>query len=73
MPMYNLKEYSNNYSKKYGSLCQSYRDKPDLVNGVIVDFPADNKSALFKFKQEITGKTDNYGKIDVELMVLLNI
>ena len=43
MPMYNLREYSNNYSKKYGSLCQSYRDKPDLVNGVIVDFPADKK------------------------------
>ena len=26
MPMYNLIEYSDNYSKTSGSLCQSYKD-----------------------------------------------
>ena len=29
MPMYNLIEYSNNYSKTSGSLWQYYRDKPN--------------------------------------------
>ena len=29
MPMYNLKEYSDNYAKTSGSLWQYYRDKPN--------------------------------------------
>ena len=29
MPMCNLKEYSNNYSKSSGSLSQCYRDEPN--------------------------------------------
>ena len=54
-------------SKTSGSLKQYYRDEPASVNGVIVNFPADNNnSASFKFKQEITGETDN-----AEIMVLL--
>ena len=43
MPIYNLKEYSDNYSKTSGSLWQCCRDK--LVvnkNGAIVAFNADN-------------------------------
>ena len=32
-----------------------YRDEPALANGIIVDFTAVDNSALFKFKQEITG------------------
>ena len=52
MPMYNLIEYSDSYSKTSGSLCQYYRDEPFLDdNGAIADFPADNNnSASFKFK-----------------------
>ena len=46
MLMYNLREYSNNYSKTSGSLWQYYRNEPALVNVVIVDLFADNKSAL---------------------------
>ena len=57
-PMYNLREYSGNYLKTSGSLWQYYRNEP-----------ADNNSALFKFKQEITGKTDNNGIKDVEVIV----
>ena len=29
MPMYNLIEYSNNYSKTSGSLCKYYKDEPN--------------------------------------------
>ena len=58
MPMYNLIEHSNNYSKTSGSLWQYYRDQPALTDaGAIKNLYADdNKSALFKFKQKITGK-----------------
>ena len=30
MPMYNLIEYSDNYSKTSGSLWQYYRDEPNV-------------------------------------------
>ena len=52
--IYNLIEYSDNYSKTSGSLWQRYRDEPALndVNGTLTDFPGN--SALFKFKQKIT-------------------
>ena len=45
MPMYNLIEYSDNYSKTSGSLWQYYQDKPN-------DNRADSKS--FKSKVKIT-------------------
>ena len=52
MPMYNLIEYSDAYSKKSGRLWQCYGDEPALDdNGNIIDFPQDsNNSASFKFK-----------------------
>ena len=52
MLMYNLIEYSDNYSKTSGSLWQYYRDETFLdLNSAISDFPADdNNSALSKFK-----------------------
>ena len=43
MPIYNLKEYSDNYSKTSGSLWQSCRDKLAVNNnGAIVAFNANN-------------------------------
>ena len=58
MPMYNLTEYSNNYSKTSGSLWQYYKDDPN-------DNIADSKS--FKSKVKITGKNPNNGNTkDVE-------
>ena len=58
MPMYNLIEYSDAYLKTPGSLWQ-YRDDPALN---AIGFPANNNnSALFKFKQQITGQTGNGG------------
>ena len=62
MPMYNLIEYSDNYSKTSGSLWQYYRDEPN--NNL-----ADPES--FKFKVRITGKTNDDNEKDVEIMVPL--
>ena len=45
MPMYNLIEYSDNYSKTSGSLWQYYKDDPN-----------DKNSESFKYKVKITGK-----------------
>ena len=72
MPMYNLIEYSDNYSKTYGSLWHYYSNEPFLGNGAIADFPANNDNhASFKFKTKIAGKTVNYGMKNVKIRVLL--
>ena len=69
MPMYNLIEYSNNYSKTSGSLWQYYKD---IHAGKIVDFTTTNTTDSFKFKTKITGQTNDDGEInDVEIMVIL--
>ena len=50
MSMYNLIEYSNDYSKTSGSLRQYYRDEQALTDaGALNDFPGN--SVLFKFKK----------------------
>ena len=68
IPMYNLIEYSNNYSKTSGSLWQYYKDEPN-------DNLTDSKS--FKSKVKITGSTTadgntKYVKIIVPLKYLSN-
>ena len=63
MPMYNLVEYSDNYSKTYGSLWQYYKDDPN-------DNIAESESVKYKLK--ITGKTPDDGNTkDVEIIVPL--
>ena len=63
MPMYNLIEYSDNYSKTSGSLWQYYKD--DSNNDV-------TESESFKSKVKITGKTPDDGSTkDVEIMIPL--
>ena len=63
MPMYNLIEYSDNYSKTSGSLWQYYKDDP---NENLTD------SESFKYKLKISGKTPNNGNTkDVEIIVPL--
>ena len=73
MPMYNLIEYSDNYSKTSGSLWQYCKDIPAVNNnGDIVDFNGANATDSFNFKTKITGQTDNNRRIDnVEIMVPL--
>ena len=73
MLMYNLIEYSDNYSKTSGSLWQYCKDRPAVNNnGDIVDFNGANATNSFDFKAKITGQTDDDGEINnVEIMVPL--
>ena len=71
MPMYNLIECSDNYSKTSGSLCQYCKEIPAVNNGDIVDFNSPNAIDSFNFKTKITGQINNYGIINVEIMVPL--
>ena len=73
MPMYNLIEYSDTYSKTFGSLWQYCKDIPAVNNnGNIVDFNGANATDSFNSKAKITGQTDDDGEIgNVEIMVPL--
>ena len=79
MPMYNLIEYSDNYSKTSGSLWQCCKEIPAVDdNGNIVAFNGDNDTDSFNFKSKIIGKTaannndgNIAGRVDVEIMVPL--
>ena len=73
MPVYNLIEYSDNYSKTSGSLRHYCKDINAVNNnGDIVDFTDTNTTNSFYFKTKITGQTGNNGRIDnAEIMVPL--
>ena len=65
MPMYNLIEYSDNYSKASGSIWQYYKDEPN-------DNLTDSES--FKSKIKIIGEIPDDGNTkDLEIIVPLNI
>ena len=73
MPMYNLIEYSDNYSDTSGSLWQFKRD--EIINNA--DVTNDNNASSFKYKAGIIDNTENNGtksavKIDVPLKCLSN-
>ena len=71
--MYNLIEYSDNYSKTSGSLSQYCKDIPavDDDDG-IVDFNGANVADSFNFRSKIEDRTNNDGEINnVEIMVPL--
>ena len=72
MPMYNLIEYSDNYSDTSGSLWQFKRDEIEGNNDLTVD-----NSSSFKYKSNIIGNlrqagTKNNAKIVVPLKHLSN-
>ena len=79
MPMYNLIEYSDNYSDISGSLWQFKRhEQPIDNNGPFVNINAENSSS-FKYKSNLIGDTDADGanrkkgvKIVVPLKYLSN-
>ena len=73
MPIYNLIEYSDIYSKTSRNLWQYYRDELVLNNNnAIIDFPLNkNHSILFKCKEKITGHAESNGTRDVGIMVPL--
>ena len=63
--MYNLIEYSDNYSETSGSLWQYCKDIPtENNNDTIVDFNGANVTNSFNFKAKITGQTGDSGRID---------
>ena len=72
MPVHNLIEYSDNYSKTSGSLWQ-YRKEIAAVddNDDVVNFDRANATDSFNFKTKITNQTDDDGRLDVEIMVPL--
>ena len=62
MPMYNLIEYSDNYSDTSGSLWQFKRDEqPKENNGNLSDVSTDNSSS-FKYKSNLIGTIPNGGR-----------
>ena len=73
MPMYDLIEYSDNYSDTSGSLWQFKRD--EIVNNA--DVTNDNNAPSFKYKANLIGNTESNGtkngvKIAVPLKYLSN-
>ena len=66
MPMYNLVEYSHNFSKTSESLWQYCKERPAVNNeSNTVDFNGANATDSFNFKTKITGQTNNNEIIDV--------
>ena len=65
MPMYNLIEYSDNYSKTSGNLWQYCKDIPAVDNNNFENNLADS----LNFKAKMTGQTGDDGTKNVEIMV----
>ena len=58
VPMYNLIEYSDSYSKTSGSLWRYCKDIPTLDNNnAIVNFAENNLTDSFSFKAKMIGQT----------------
>ena len=63
MPMYNLIEYSDNYSKASESLWQYCKDIPAVDNnGDIVIFSGNNNTNSFNFKSKMMMETQKMSK-----------
>ena len=60
MPMHNLIEYRDNYSKTSGSLWQYCKNIPaiDNNNNAIVNFTNNNLTDSFNFKVKTTSKLE---------------
>ena len=58
MPMYNLIEYSDNYSDTSGSLWGFKRD--EIVNNA--DMSNDDNAPSFKYKPSIIGNAEDNGR-----------
>ena len=79
MPMYNLLEYSNNYSVTSGSLWDYYRDEINIsANGSNANnFRINNNKAItsksFEYKTKLIGSTPNNDyRLNAQLVVPWN-
>ena len=59
MPVYNLTEYSDNYSDSYGSLYQFKRDEHSTNDATNPSNLALANSTSCKYKARLLGKADN--------------
>ena len=73
MLMYNLIEYSENYSKTlFKSQWQYCKDIPVVDgDGNIINFNEDNNTDSFNFKNKLIGQTNDDGIINVQIIVPL--
>ena len=72
MLIYKLIEYSDNYSKPFRSLWQYCKDIPVVDHdNDIIEFDGVNATDSLTFKAKITCQTDNKGRMNVKIMVLL--
>ena len=72
MPMHNVIEYSDNYSKTSGSLWEYCKDIPAVYNNnAIVNFNGANSTYSFNFKVKMTGQTGDDGTNSVKMMAPL--
>ena len=72
MPMYNLIEYSDNYSKAPGSFWQYCKDILAVDNNnAIANFAENNLTNSFNFKAKMASQTGDNGTKSVEIMVPL--
>ena len=70
--MYNLIEYSDNYSKTSGILWQYCKDVPAVdANGAITNFTEANATDSFNLKVKLTGQISNNGTKNVKIVVPL--
>ena len=67
MPMYNLIEYSDNYSKTSGSLWQNCKDISAVDDDGNINFNEANNTDSFNFKNKLTGETNDDGIINIEI------
>ena len=72
MPMYNLIECSDNYSKTSGILFQYCRDATTVDNdGAAIDFTEGNVTDSFNLKVKLTGQTGNNGTKNIGIQYFL--
>ena len=72
MPIYNLIEYSDNYSKTSGKLTQYCKDIPAVDNNnAIFKFAENNLTDSFNYKAKMASQTGDDRTQNVEIMVQL--
>ena len=72
MPMYNLIEYSDNYSKTSGSLWQYCKDIPAVDNNnATSNFTENNLTDSLNFKVKMSDQTGDDGTKNVEIIAQL--
>ena len=73
MPIFNVIEYCDNYSKTSGTLWQRCRDEPALGdNSDFTNFNVANyTTGSFKIKEKLTGETGDDGAKNVEIIIPL--